>query len=521
MELEKQSVKRIREKCRAFSQITLDDDYIVKDSKPDVVKMIHTQGKILFEESRVSNQAVWITGKLEFQMLYRSDDEHNKLEVLNGSIPFQEKIVMDGVEEMDPVKLNAELEDLSVGLINSRKLAVRAVADLWASAEESVQEELAAGLSAGEGYEQKIKERDVQRLLLAKKDIFRIRNEIKLPNSKPNIRKLLWYHVDVRNTESSVSNGRIHIQGEAYIGFLYQGEEEEEQIQWQETMLPFSGEVDCEEAEAPDIFWTKISLEFAEVEARSDYDGEARILGVELAFDVDYKMWKEERCPVLEDVYALDRKVVPKREDGIFPRFLMKNIAKVRIGEQLKLEKNQEKILQICSCSGTVHVDKTVVTDTGIQFEGILRVDILYFTSDDHFPIAHTEAMLPFEQLAEVSGISADTWYDYYAAVDMLQVNLLDHSEYEVKAALRLSVLAFEEESFPKLVGVEEEPLDMEQLMQQPGLVGYVVQENEELWDIAKKYHTTVDEIVGTNSLKVHKVKSGTKLMIVKKVGSC
>ncbi len=519
MELERQSVRRVHEKGRAFTQITLDDDYIVKDSKPDAVKIIHTQGNIVFEESRVSNQAVWVTGKLEFQMLYRSDDAYNKLEVCEGAVPFQEKIIMEGIEEMDPVKLHAAVEDLSVGLINSRKLAVRAVVDLLAVCEENTEDELACGLVMGDGYEQRIEEREILKLLLAKKDIFRIRNEIKLSNSKPNIRRLLWYGIDVRNTESSFSNGRIHIQGEAYIGFLYQGEEDE-QIQWQETMLPFSGEVDCEESAVCDIFWMKLAPEMMELETKGDYDGEARLLGVEMAFEVDYKLWKEEKLPVLEDVYALDRNVIPRKEPGIFPRFLMKNVAKVRLGEQFSLEKNQEKILQICSCSGTIHVDKTAAVDTGVQFDGILRVNILYFTSDDNFPIAHMEAVLPFEQLVEVAGIGPDTWFDYDAAVDALQVNLLDHSEYEVKATIRLSVLAFEEDTFQKLAALDEEPLDMEQLMAQPGLVGYVVQENEELWDIARKYHTTVEEIMGTNSLKTHKVRPGTKLIIVKKVGA-
>lgn len=520
MELEKQVVKKTREKSRAFSQITLDDDCIVKDSKPDVVKIIHTQGNVVFEESKVSNQAVWITGKLEFSVLYRSDDEHNRLEVLSGAIPFQEKMIMDGVEELDTVKMRAEMEDLSIGRINSRKLAVRAVVNLLAVAEENTEDELACGLLNQEGYEQKIEERDVLKLLLSKKDILRIRNEIKLPNSKPNIRRLLWYSIDIRNTESSFSNGKIHIQGEAYIGVLYLSEEEE-QIQWQETMLQFAGDVDCEEVSGQDIFWVKLTPETMEIEARSDYDGEARVLGLDLAFEVDFKIWKEEKMEILEDVYALDRNVIPKREPGIFPRFLMKNIAKVRVGEQFKLETNQEKILQICSCKGEIGIDKTTVMENGISFEGVLRVHILYFTADDNFPIAHIETMLPFEQLVEVSGISADTWYDYEAALDSLQVNLLDHSEYEVKAALRLSVLAFEEERFDKLVGAEEQPLNMELLMNQPGLVGYVTQEKEELWDIAKHFHTSIDEIISTNALKSRKIKPGTKIIIVKKVGSC
>lgn len=519
MELEKQIIKRIYEKGKAFSQITLDDDYIIRDNKPDVIKIIHTQGKIAFEESKVTAQAVWISGKLEFAVLYRSDDEYNKLEVLTGTIPFQEKVAVDGITELDPVKLHADIEDLTVGMINSRKLAIRAVVNIRVQVEETVEEFIASGLEEPDGYELKQTEREMLKLLLAKKDILRIRNEIHLPNAKPNIRKILWYSIDIRNVENSVDNGKIHVQGEAYVAVIYQGEEEE-QIQWLETVMPFASNVDCEEAETPDLFWVRLEPETLEIELQNDYDGESRILSADMSFEVDFKLWKEEKIRILEDIYALDCEVIPHREKGLSPCFRMKNVAKVRIGDQFKLENNQEKILQICCYQGNIHIDKTSVVENGVAFEGILHVHILYFTSDDNFPIAHIEEMLPFEQVVEVSQISENTWYEYDASVDQLQVNLLDNAEYEIKASLRLSVLAFDENCIEKISEIEEQPLDMEQLINQPGLVGYVVQEKEELWDIAKKYHTTMNEIAGTNSLKSWKIKPGTKLIIVKKVTS-
>ena len=58
----------------------------------------------------------------------------------------------------------------------------------------------------------------------------------------------------------------------------------------------------------------------------------------------------------------------------------------------------------------------------------------------------------------------------------------------------------------------------MEELTAQPGLVGYIVQEKEELWDIAKRYHTTMDEIAETNNRKIASIRPGTKLIIVKKI---
>ena len=60
-------------------------------------------------------------------MLYRSDMEEHKLDCLRGQIPFEETISMDGVNELDPVDVTAELEDINIGIINSRKLSVRAL----------------------------------------------------------------------------------------------------------------------------------------------------------------------------------------------------------------------------------------------------------------------------------------------------------------------------------------------------------------------------------------------------------
>ena len=44
MELKKQVIKQSDEKIKVFSQITFDDDYIVKDHMPDVMKIICASG---------------------------------------------------------------------------------------------------------------------------------------------------------------------------------------------------------------------------------------------------------------------------------------------------------------------------------------------------------------------------------------------------------------------------------------------------------------------------------------------
>ena len=49
-----------------------------------------------------------------------------------------------------------------------------------------------------------------------------------------------------------------------------------------------------------------------------------------------------------------------------------------------------------------------------------------------------------------------------------------------------------------------------------PGIVGYVVQKDEKLWDIAKKYRTTVEQLCNVNGIEANSVKNGDKIVVVK-----
>lgn len=519
MEFLSHTIKQTNEKCKAFSQVTLDDDYIVRDNKPDVIKIIYSGGTIVFEESRISNQTLWVSGKLEFYVLYRSDENISKLEVLNGSVPFQEKLVMDHVSDMDQARVYAEIEDISISLINSRKLSIRAVANLKAIVEEEIEEEIASQLEAFDDCQQNISEKELLSILASEKDLIRFHDEIKLSNAKANIGKIIWQDVNLRGTESSITNGRIHIQGEIYVCAIYLAEDDN-QLQWVESILPISKDLDLADAkeENAKLLWLKMKKEAAEVEIRNDYDGEARILGVDATFAVEYKIWCEKKIPVLMDAYALNRKIELTKEPCTFMNFLMKNEATIRVAETCKLDSNQEKILQICSGTGKIMIDHLAVEEKGVHVEGLVSVHFLYLTADDNYPIAHAQNDLPFDQLIEINGMQKDTWFDYETVLDHLQINLLDNSEYEIKASFRMGLIAFAKNSFEKVSEVQESTIDMDELAKQPGMVGYIVQEGEELWDVAKRYHTTTDEIASTNNIKATNVKTGTKLVIVKKI---
>ena len=164
-------------------------------------------------------------------------------------------------------------------------------------------------------------------------------------------------------------------------------------------------------------------------------------------------------------------------------------------------------------------MEQSEIVEGGIQVEGTLQMSILYITADDRMPIASMKDSLPFHYLIEVPGIHEGCRYHLQAGVDQLTTVLADSSQVEVKAVLSLNAIVFEQQNVKRMTGVEQEALNLEELQERPGIIGYIAKDGDRLWDIAKENYTTIAEIVRTNQLPSEQIKGGDKILIIKNVG--
>ncbi len=519
MELSKKYIHMNREKGKAVTQITLDDDFNVPDTKPDLIRIILDKGEISLDETTITQDHVWLKGVLRFFLLYRSDQEDGKISSMSGEIPFQESLAIDGANEYDTAKMKWEMEDLSVGIINSRKLSVKALVSLKAVIDEVYDEEVITGAGQEGGVQILEHSLPAMQLFQAKKDTFRFKEEILLPSNKPNIRQVLWKSVQLRGVEMRLGEGQVNIKGEALVFVLYEGEEEEEHIQWMESALPFSGVIDCSGCSSDMASDISYDIAGIELEAKPDYDGEERMIHLELVLDLDIQIFVEEEEQLVADLYAVNQKLTPSYEEAVFEKLLLRNNSKCKIVEKMSLDKNQEPILQICASEGAVMIERAEIVDGGLQVEGTLQMSILYVTSDDRMPVASMKDILPFHHLVEVPGIHSSCRYHMQAGIDQLTTVMADSSQVEVKAALNLDCIVFEQQKVKKMTDVASEPLDLEELQESPGIIGYIAKDGDRLWDIAKENYTTIPEIIKTNQLSSDQIKGGDKILIIKTVG--
>ncbi len=159
MELKKESIQMLRAKSKATSQVTFDVDYNVPDAKQDVGRMIQHKGQVTMDEVRLSEGKAFLRGNLNVDILYVGEEEGKvysmgaKLpfeEVLNlegvdilyvgeeegkvysmgAKLPFEEVLNLEGISGGDKMRLKWEIEDLSLHIIHSRKLNIKAIVTL-------------------------------------------------------------------------------------------------------------------------------------------------------------------------------------------------------------------------------------------------------------------------------------------------------------------------------------------------------------------------------------------------------
>ena len=233
--------------------------------------------------------------------------------------------------------------------------------------------------------------------------------------------------------------------------------------------------------------------------------------------ELDIKIYEEEPLELVEDLYATDREINVVKEENQFDKILTNTTGKCKITDRMKYDPT-DRILQICHHDGQIKIDQVEVKGDGLESSGVLEVIFLYMTSDDKEPLRSGSDVIPFQYFIEVPEIDQESVWQLTSEVDQLSSVMMGNDTIEVRAALNLELLVLQPVRCPVITGIQEKPLDLEALKALPGITGYIMKKGDRLWDVAKRFHTTVDHVMEMNELDQEEVKEGQRLLLVKEL---
>lgn len=494
-------------------QFFIDDDYNVPDSKGDIARVVMSRGVVKVEEMKRMENYIRVSGKIHFNILYVTEEGEPALESLEGKRPFEEMVYVEENGTDQFVLRNARVE-FTASVIHSRKLNIKAMAEIEIGTERIADCSLTTDVEDEGSLYKKRKEMQVLQMHTSKKDTYRIKEEVVLPGTKENIGNLLWTDISSRKLDTRVGDGELNLTGELMVFCFY--ESQEGKIDWVEQSISYNGRVECSGVDESMYHHVYATLEDVNVDVRMDEDGEMRSIGIEGTLELRINIYEEENVDILEDAYSLEKECRLETEDAVCEELVLQNHSKCKITEQLSLPELRDDILQICHNSGELQIERMEPVEEGIQIEGVLHLKFLYVKENDEVPFDVWQGMVPFSYLLDCENIGENALFDIQHALEQLSVSLLGSGEVEVKAVLAFHSFIRRPVTVGTITNVSLEPLAMDEISKRPGIIGYMVKDGDELWDLAKRYSTTVEGIRTVNALESDKIKEGDRILIFK-----
>ncbi|MCM1048810.1 MAG: DUF3794 domain-containing protein [Clostridiales bacterium] len=517
MELVKKKIHMDRIACKAGTQTVLEEDVNISDNRPDAAQLIAVRGDVVMDEIRVSDDRVSLKGKLLVQMLYLTDEE-GLCASMESAIPFEEKINMEGVHSGDTVLTSWKIEDLNVGLINSRKMSVQAMISFDVELEEKTEQEAAVDIYHDEPVEYRKQTYPVLQMAVNKKDIFRIKEEMELPSNLPNAFRLTWHSITLNNIEFKALDEKIALQGEMKAFFLYVGEGDGDRTLWYENTVPFSGMIECHGCRENMLTDIRYTPSQCSVEIKQDLDGEERVFCVENVLDLEIRLYEEENLEVLSDIYGVAKEIETLTTEVSLKKLLFSNSGKCKCADHAKIQNTEMHIYQLVHSEAEIQIEEQNIVENGIEVIGTLNVTTIYLCTNGQNSLYATKSRLPFSHVIDIPSIDNTAIYHIHWNLEQLNVVMADSDELDIKAVMGYEVLVFTNKKANLITDIKVDELDMNKISSLPGIVIYIAGAGDTLWDIGKKYYVTISQLKEVNELATEEIKAGDKILVVKGV---
>jgi len=407
---------------------------------------------------------------------------------------------------------NAELR-----MVNDRKVSYRVVVNVLAHVERSDAHDMVVHINGVPENQLLKKPLNVNRTIEHRNDTFTIAETLHLSSNKPNVREILLVTPTITSSDERLTNGRLNISGELLVTTLYRGETEERIIEFIESVLPFNGTFDVSGAREDMHNDVTLQVTNSFIRILPDDDGEDRLLELEVTIGAQMKIYSTETLNVLEDAYSIDKDLHLSGATIHLPRLVCHNRNAASVKEVLTLPTGLPDMLQVFRVRGVVHLDDTKVMGDKVVVEGVITTDVLYVAQSDAQPLGSFRATIPFRQVIEAKGTQPGMRVTVNTSIDQAIFNMLSPRETEVRFMLTFNTRVVHEAEARIINNVSITDPDDSNRNNASSLIVYLVQNDDTLWNIAKRYNTPLDTLLSTNGIDANApLTPGQKLLLVK-----
>lgn len=477
----------IEQKTNTFM---VEDDCIVPDSKPDILNVISNSGVVCIYKKEILDGKIRLDGSVNTYIMYLADTQENQVRSLNTNLNFTQIIDMEKAKSNMSLDINIHLKGLECRVLNGRKINMKAIL------------EIDSKVSLNETVEYVKEINNLPDIQFLNRD-FEINSLVGTGSTKvyakdtldidqaDNLVEIMKTDLRVINRETKISYNKVLIKSDLQVKLIYLTDDN--RINMKEATIPIVGFIDLpniSEEHNCDVKYEmkNIIIKPNNVEEHSIY--------VEAEIEVYCEAYENRNLQIIQDLYSptLDLNFTQKNVKVMQRKETKQQVCSIR-EKQIIPEIGNRKIYDVEVMP--VIQEQTILKDR-IMYNGDVNLNFIFASNNNG--IDTKEISLPFNFSMDFEGIENDSNIDTVIEINMQNFVVMPDESIEIKIDLNFTAISGRNSNISIIDEVNPEVQNRSACKY--SMIIYFVKPGDTLWNIAKKFGSTVEDISRVNGIE-------------------
>jgi LysM repeat protein len=489
----------------------LKDEYLIPDTHPDVQEILTVEARPTIVNKELIGDKIVIEGKVEYTVIYLAREDGFVANSVNYNQNFTNSIDLNQSENRVICEATCNVEHIEANIMNERKIAIQGIITIDWELYKSNEFEFVKDIEGNDNVEVLKKTEAINKISATEDVELTGKSMIRVGMDKPQINKILKCSLLLHKKEIKITEDKIYLGCYCKLNILYKGEDSKDIIPLEDDIY-LSKEEEIDGITSDMIPTVSYEISNNDLMLEEDDLGEIRIINDEVIVKANVKIFSKENIDTIRDAYSTNCLLNLKKDEHEVGILHGANNSESVIKYNIQLKDNDLRPEHIISANGTVILtDKQVMNDR-VVIEGIIKTDILYKTTDEDKYLANVKAEIPFTAMIDILGANENMKSIVKGNLENIDASIEGNS-IAIKATVVLSGKVLYEMNKEFISDVIEEEGDVPE--KKASITIYVVGEGDTFWNLAKKYNTTVSDLIKINKVEdPEHIEEGQKLII-------
>lgn len=487
-------------------------DTIVPDYKPDVGLILAVKETSEIKSKELMQNRAMINGILKFEILYNPYDSKDEVKSIEAAKDFSYIMELPGLQQNMNLNVISEIKNKNISILNSRKLGISCNVEFFGTVTDMNDINYLSDIEDDNVF-CKTTEINTIKSITESNNYIEINENLELPIGKPSINEIIKSDIKIIDKDVRTLSNKIIVKGEVEFSGIYNSEIEGNKIHSVVNKIPFTEIFDIQGVNEITKNESDFVIKNPKIIIKENSENENRIINLSCSISVNTKCYECVKLNALTDAFSQNNNIVAKFNEYQLDELINELSGEFSIKDIVQFD-NTDNILKIVDFESNAYVNKVYTNENKVNIDGEIRVKLLYMSDSDN-KICYREGMLPFSTVINCDNILNDSVVcELKLELVKCSYNIISSNQIEIRAILEYNGRLKKNCSYNIISDVS---FDNNKIAEydNKGIVVYFCNDNESLWDIAKKYRISPQKILKINNIEENAIHKGTKLLII------